>query len=107
MAQLSLQHCFSFKALWISVKCEKRHGDVFLGVLKQQHNRVIFNSAPTATIVEPVIAPFSSLSYACLLGWRSHECGKQQYKKKKRLEKKEHRGDGREDEMKAVLRWAG
>jgi hypothetical protein len=28
-------------------------------------------------------------------------------KKKKRLEKKEHRGDGREDEMKAVLRWAG
>ena len=37
MAQLSLQHCFSFKALWISVKCEKRHGDVFLGVLKQQH----------------------------------------------------------------------
>ena len=107
MAQLSLQHCFSFKASWISVKCEKRHGDVFLGVLKQQHNRVIFNSAPTATIVEPVIASFSSLSYACLLGWRSHECGKQQYKKKKRLEKKERRGDGREDEMKAVLRWAG
>jgi hypothetical protein len=27
--------------------------------------------------------------------------------KKKRLEKKERRGDGREDEMKAVLRWAG
>jgi hypothetical protein len=26
---------------------------------------------------------------------------------KKRLEKKEYRGDGREDEMKAVLRWAG
>jgi hypothetical protein len=51
-------------------------------VLKQQNNRVTFKSAPTATIVEPVIAPFSSLSYACLLGWRSHECGKQQYKKR-------------------------